>query len=158
MRLRDTLGPVFNDQQFAALFPKHGQPAEAPWRLALVTLLQFAENLSDRRAADVARGRINWKHLLGLELAGPRFDASVLSEFRKRLVTGGAEALPLDTLLALCRERKLLLPRWRSCPRFRLRSRWDGNGGGSARTARTYLGPSAHSIGWAAPSRQCGPR
>ena len=52
LRLRDALGPVFADQQFAALFPRHGQPAEAPWRLALVTLLQFAESLSDRRAAD----------------------------------------------------------------------------------------------------------
>ena len=84
MRLRDILGTVFTDQQFAALFPSHGQPTEAPWRLALVTLLQFAENLSDRRAADAARSRIDWKHLLGLELADPGFDASVLSEFRSR--------------------------------------------------------------------------
>ena len=113
MRLRDTLGTVFTDQQFAALFPSHGQPAEAPWRLALVTLLQFAENLSDRRAADAARSRIDWKYLLGLELADPGFDASVLSEFRGRLVMGGAEALLLDTLLALCREQKLLVPRGR---------------------------------------------
>ena len=75
VRLRDTLGPVFNDQQFAALFPSHGQPAEAPWRLALVTLLQFAENRSDRRAADAARSRIDWKYLLGLDLADPGFDA-----------------------------------------------------------------------------------
>ena len=113
VRLRDTLGTVFIDQQFAALFPSHGQPAEAPWRLALVTLLQFAENLSDRRAADAARSRIDWKYLLGLDLADPGFDASVLSEFRGRLVTGGAEALLLDTLLALCREQKLLVPRGR---------------------------------------------
>ena len=91
-------------QQFAALFPSHGQPAKAPWRLALVTLLQFAENLSDRQAADAARSRIDWKYLLGLELADPGFDASVLSEFRSRLVAGGAETLLLDTLLALCRE------------------------------------------------------
>ncbi len=113
LRLRDTLGTVFADQQFAALFPSHGQPAEAPWRLALVTLLQFAENLSDRRAADAARGRIDWKYLLGLELADPGFDASVLSEFRSRLVEGEAEALLLDTLLALCREQKLLVSRGR---------------------------------------------
>ena len=113
MQLRDTLGAMFTDQQFAALFPSHGQPAEAPWRLALVTLLQFAENLSDRRAADAARGRIDWKYLLGLELADPGFDASVLSEFRSRLVEGGAEALLLDTLLALCREQKLLVSRGR---------------------------------------------
>ena len=32
MRLRDTLGTVFTDQQFAALFPSHGQPVEALWR------------------------------------------------------------------------------------------------------------------------------
>lgn len=158
MRLRDTLGTMFTDQQFAALFPSHGQPAQAPWRLALVTQLQFAENLSDRRAADAARGRIDWKYLLGLELADPGFDASVLSEFRTRLITGGEEALLLDMLLALCREQKLLVPRGRSCPRFRLRSRWNGNGGGSARTARMCLGPSAPSTGWAAPSRRCGRR
>ncbi len=113
LRLRDALGPIFADQQFAALFPSHGQPAEAPWRLALVTLMQFAENLSDRRAADAVRSRIDWKYLLGLELADPGFDASVLSEFRSRLVTGGAETLLLDTLLTLCREQKLLVPRGR---------------------------------------------
>jgi len=113
LRLRDALGPIFMDQQFVALFPSHGQPAEAPWRLALVTLLQFAENLSDRRAADAARSRIDWKYLLGLELADPGFDASVLSEFRSRLVAGGAETLLLDTLLTLCREEKLLVPRGR---------------------------------------------
>jgi transposase len=60
--------------------------------LALVTLLQFAENLSDRRAAEAVRGRIDWKYLLGLELTDPGFDASVLSEFRSRLVAGGASA------------------------------------------------------------------
>ena len=59
LRLRDALGSIFADQQFAPLFPSHGQPAEAPWRLALVTLLQFAENLSDRRAAEAVRGRID---------------------------------------------------------------------------------------------------
>jgi len=113
LRLRDALGSIFADQQFAPLFPSHGQPAEAPWRLALVTLLQFAENLSDRRAAEAVRGRIDWKYLLGLELTDPGFDASVLSEFRTRLIAGGAEALLFDTLLALCRERGLLAKRGR---------------------------------------------
>src|SRR5215208_2162993 len=106
--LRDRLGTIFTDLQFAPLFAPCGQPAECPWRLALVSLLQFAENLSDRRAAEAVRGRIDWKYLLGLELIDPGFDASVLSEFRTRLVTGGAEMLLLDTLLTLCREHKLL--------------------------------------------------
>src|SRR4051812_4496918 len=113
LRLRDALGTVFSDAQFAPLFSSRGQPAEVPWRLALVTVLQFAENLSDRRAAEAVRGRVDWKYLLGLEVAGSGFDASVLNEFRTRLLTGGAEAVLLDTLLALCREHKLLVARGR---------------------------------------------
>src|SRR4051794_10746389 len=113
LRLRDELGTIFTDAPFAPLFASRGQPAACPWRLALVTLLQFAENLSDRRAAEAVRSRIDWKYLLGLELTDPGFDASVLSEFRGRLVAGGAEQLLLDTLLTLCRERKLLRPRGR---------------------------------------------
>lgn len=111
IRLRDALGPVFADQQFAHLFPACGKPAECPWRLALVTLLQFGENLSGRRAADAIRSRIDWKYLLGLELADPGFDASVLSEFHGRLVSGGAEALAFDKLLDICREQGLLAKR-----------------------------------------------
>ena len=111
--LRDRLGTIFTDAQFAPLFAHCGQPAECPWRLALVTLIQFAENLSDRRAADAVRSRIDWKYLLGLELTDPGFDASVLSEFRSRLVAGGLEEHLLDTLLVLCQERKLLNARGR---------------------------------------------
>jgi Transposase domain (DUF772) len=73
----------------------------------------LAWNLSDRRAADAVRSRIDWKYLLGLELTDPGFDASVLSEFRTRLVTGHAEALLFDTLLDLCRNRGLLARRGR---------------------------------------------
>lgn len=99
LRLRDELGAVYKDEAFAALFPSRGQPAEAPWRLAVVTVLQFAEGLSDRQAADAVRGRIDWKYLLGLELTDPGFDHTVLSEFRTRLVTGKAELLLLEALL-----------------------------------------------------------
>ena len=65
LRLRDELGPVYNDSRFAALFPAHGRPAEAACRLALVTVLQFAEGLSDQQAADAVRDRLAWKYLLG---------------------------------------------------------------------------------------------
>jgi transposase len=111
--LADELGALFTDDSFAALFPRHGQPAYSPWRLALVTILQYAEGLSDRRAADAARSRIDWKYLLRLELTDPGFDASILSEFRARLIAGGAEALLLETLLTWCRERELLKGRGR---------------------------------------------
>ncbi len=65
MHLRDELGPIYEDQAFAALFARRGKPAEVPWRLALVTVLQFAENLTDRQAADAVRSRIDWKYALG---------------------------------------------------------------------------------------------
>ncbi len=113
LRLREELGNVYEDQTFAPLFAVRGQSAEAPWRLALVLVLQFAENLSDRAAADAVRSRIDWKYLLGLELTDPGFDASVLSEFRARLVAGDMAAHLLDGMLARCQAAGLLKPRGR---------------------------------------------
>src|SRR5439155_14437232 len=101
--LRDMLGTIFQDADFAACFPLDGQPALPPWRLALVTLMQFRENLADRQAAEAVRARIDWKYLLGLALTDPGFDFSVLSEFRDRLLASSAEELLLDKLLERCR-------------------------------------------------------
>lgn len=84
--LGERLGVVFGDADFADLYPALGQPAYAPWRLALVTLMQFREGLSDRQAAEAVRDRIDWKYLLALELADAGFDHSVLCEFRARLL------------------------------------------------------------------------
>src|SRR3954447_26540330 len=104
LRLRDELGTVFGDADFADLYPRRGQPALPPWRLALVTVLQFREDLSDRRAADAVRARIDWKYLLGLKLDDPGFDASALCEFRSRLLAGKAEGRLLEKLLGHCKE------------------------------------------------------
>lgn len=104
MRVLDTLGPIYQNAQFAALFPKEGQPALAPAQLALVTLFQFAEGLSDRQAADAVRARIDWKYALCLPLKDAGFDASVLCEFRARLVEHGVEAQLFETLLTALRE------------------------------------------------------
>lgn len=106
--LRDQLGTVFTDADFADLYPRRGQPAYAPWRLALVTLLQFREGLSDRQAAEAVRARIDWKYLLGLELADPGFDHSVLCEFRGRLLAGEAAGRLLARVLDTAREGGLL--------------------------------------------------
>ena len=108
MRMRDELGPLFADDDFADLFPRRGQPAVAPWRLALVTVMQFAENLTDRQAADAVRGRLDWKYALSLDLEDPGFDYSVLSEFRFRLLDGGAEGRLLGRMLELFGERGLV--------------------------------------------------
>jgi transposase len=113
LQVRDQLAAIFEDGDFVHLFPRRGQPAEAPWRLALVTLFQFAENLPDRQAADAVRARIDWKYALALELTDPGFDHTVLSEFRGRLVEGGAEHVLLDVLLARARRLGLLKARGR---------------------------------------------
>jgi len=111
MQMRDELGTVFNDEQFIDLFPNVGQLAEAPWRLAMVTVMQFAENLTDRQAADAVRGRIDWKYALSLELTDAGFDASVLSEFRSRLVRHEAEARLFEGMLSALQARGLLKTR-----------------------------------------------
>ncbi len=85
------LGTLFEDPQFADLFPPQGQPAEAPWRLALVSIFQFAENLSDRQAAEAVRSRIDWKYAMGLELTDEGFNFSLPSE--KEVLVADADLL-----------------------------------------------------------------
>jgi transposase len=113
IRMRDELGAIYEDEAVAPRFPVRGQPAVAPWRLALVTIFQFVEDLSDRQAVEAVRGRIDWKYALSLELTDPGFDASVLCEFRRRLVEGDAGHVLLDTLLTRFRDRGLLKGRGR---------------------------------------------
>lgn len=108
LTLRDKFGTLFPDELFRKLFAWRGQPAEAPGRLAVVTVLQFAEGLSDQAAADAVRSRLDWKYLLALALKDPGFDASVLSEFRSRLVAGGAEQMLFEAVLKQFGEAGLL--------------------------------------------------
>ena len=105
MTLRDHLGPIYQDADFQALFPSdRGQPAWSAWRLALITVLQYLEDLSDGQAAQAVRGRIDWKYALSLPLEHSGVDASVLSEFRSRLVQAGSEAVLLERLLSQCQQ------------------------------------------------------
>ena len=97
--VRDKLGEWLADEQFAGAYGVRGKPGWPPSRLALVTIFQMAENLTDRQAAEAVRTRIDWKYALGLDLADPGFDHSVLSEFRARVAAGGLDRVVLDTLL-----------------------------------------------------------
>lgn len=108
MQMRDELGSIYTDEMFADLYPKEGQPAIRPWRLALVTVMQFAENLTDRKAAEAVRDRIAWKYALSLELTHAGFDFSVLSEFRQRLLVHEAGQRLLDEMLEQFRRKGLL--------------------------------------------------
>ncbi len=108
LKLRDELGTLYQNTDSSELFSREGPPGLAPWRLALVSILQFVEGLTDRQAAQMVQARIDWKYLLGLELTDTGFDYSVLSEFRTRLLRGEAEKLLLEALLEQLRARKLL--------------------------------------------------
>jgi transposase len=100
IRVRDELGEWCADEAFAGAYGVRGAPGISPAQLAVVTVLQFAADLTDRQAADAVRGRLDWKYCLGLELGDEGFDFSVLSEFRSRLVAGEMEAALLEALLA----------------------------------------------------------
>ena len=97
--IRDRLGQWLGDEDFAAGFGIRGRPGWSPSRLALVTVLQRAGNLTDRLAAEAVRTRIDWQYLLGLPWDDPGFDHTVLAEFRARVADGGLEQVVLDALL-----------------------------------------------------------
>lgn len=130
IRVRDELGPLFDDEEFAGLFPSRGRHAWSPGRLALVLVLQFVEGLTDRQAADAVRARIDFKYALGLRLDDPGFDFSILSEFRDRLVQADAGRWVLDGILAAAREKGLLIGR------------------GKARTDSTHVLSAARELCW----------
>jgi transposase len=104
LTLRDVIGPIFTNPDFVDLYHTRGRPAEAPARLALVLVMMQIEQVSDAQAAEAVRARIDWKYALALELDDPGFDASILPDFRTRLLVHSAEerllTLLLDTLVA----------------------------------------------------------
>ena len=108
MVLRDHLSTLFSDLDFFALYSVLGQPAYPPYRLMLVSVFQFMENLSDRQAANAVRARIDWKYALGLSLTDSGFDASILTEFRNRLVENEIQDFALNRILEFCKHEGLI--------------------------------------------------
>ncbi|WP_216373105.1 transposase [Streptomyces tailanensis] len=108
IRVRDRLAEVFADDPFAEAFGVRGAPGLSPGVLSLVTVLQFAENLTDRQAAAMAIRAIDWKYGLGMELADTGFDHSVLPRFRARPAQHGLERTVFDRLLEYCKEAGLV--------------------------------------------------
>lgn len=114
MTMCDELDIRYKDSEFAELFPSNqGRSAESPGELALVTVMQYAEGLTDRQAAEAVRARIDWKYALGLRLEDTGFDFSILSDFRKRVIEGGAEQRLLEDMLEQFKEKDLLKARGR---------------------------------------------
>ncbi|MCX5215552.1 IS1182 family transposase [Kitasatospora sp. NBC_00240] len=106
--VRDRLGELFPDAEFTEAFAATGPAGWSPGRLALITVFQMAENLTDRQAAEAVRDKLSWMYALGLGLEDTGFDFTVLSQFRARVVEHGLEEKALDLLLARMTEQGLL--------------------------------------------------
>jgi transposase len=111
LALRDALGPLFADTSFADLYAHQGPSGISPARLAVITLLQFREDLGDEEAADAARSRLDWKYLLALPADDAGFDASVLCEFRARLLPGDRALRLLERLIEVAEGQGLVRKR-----------------------------------------------
>ena len=104
--LRTEFGTLYAQDLFADLYADRGHPVEvAPWRLALVMVMQYIAGLTDRQAADAVRRCIDWKYALSLELTDAGFDFTLLHDFRERLLAHDATQRLLDTFLAACKAR-----------------------------------------------------
>ena len=110
LHMRDELVSLYTDELFINVYSEEGQPSWSQWRFALVTVMQFAENLSDHQAADAVRARLDWKYALSLDLTDPGFHYSILSEFRVRLVEHDQGQRLLNKLLQLCQTKGGLRP------------------------------------------------
>jgi transposase len=133
MWVRDRLSELFRDEDFADWYPSGGRRGISPARLALVSVLQFTENPTDREAAQAVRCRIDWKYALGMELDDPGFDHSVLSESRDRIAEGDRA----DRLLTVFVER--------------LVAAGPVRGGGRQRTDSTHVPAAARRLNRAEP-------
>ena|SRR5438128_2711405 len=106
VELRAEFGTLYTDQLFANLYPPQGRPVEvAPWRLALIVVMQDLEGLTDRQAADAVRRCMDWKYALSLDVHDPGFDCTLLHDFRQRLLAHDAAQRLLDTFLTTCKAR-----------------------------------------------------
>ncbi|MEU8076051.1 transposase [Catellatospora citrea] len=106
MWMRYRLQELFIDEDFAEWFPADGRRGVSPARLAMVAVLQYAENLTNRQTARMMACRIDWKYCLGMELDESGFDFSALSEFRDRLARDDRA----DRLLTLMVDRRVTTP------------------------------------------------
>ena len=99
-KFREIISPLIKDEQFDSMYCKdNGRPSIAPSLLAMVTILQFYKNLSDREMERACMYDIEIKYALGLRLDERPFDHSSLGDFRKRILENGKEKEVFDSIL-----------------------------------------------------------
>ena len=89
---------LFPDEMFADLFAADGRRSVPPMIVAVVTVLQRLEGLSDREAVDRFTFDVRWKYAAGgLDFDHPGFVHTVLVDFRARLATSDRPTRIFDT-------------------------------------------------------------
>ncbi|MHC3475660.1 transposase, partial [Streptomyces sp. 7R007] len=74
--MRDRLGGLWCDEDFADWYPRDGRPGLSPAQQATVCVLWFLLGLSDRQAAEAVRCRIGFTYATAMELDDPGFHHS----------------------------------------------------------------------------------
>lgn len=108
MQIRDKYGMIYTDVEFMSMYKERGRPGVSPARLAMVVVMQTAENLSDEEAVEAVAGRIDWKYMLGMRIDESSFDASILVDFRKRLQENKPEELLLNKFIQVMKAAGML--------------------------------------------------
>lgn len=108
MQVRDELDGMVSDAMFADLYAEMGRPSVSPSCLVLVLIMQYMAGYSDRQAAEAARDKISWKYALSLEMTDVGFDASILSDFRGRLLEHEGGSRLFEQVLSHLSEKALL--------------------------------------------------
>ena len=98
VQIRDRLGQWLGDEEFAAAFGDRGKPGWSPSRLALVTVLQRAENLTDRLAAEAVRTGSTGSTCWGCRWM-TRGSITRCCRVPGRVAAAGLEQVALDALL-----------------------------------------------------------
>ena len=108
LTIQHVIAPLIKDEDYAEMYSHLGRSPVSPRTLVLAMLLQFLENLSDRRTARSVRFRLDWKMVIGLAAGDPGFHFSDLGEFRNRLEKHNKERAAFDALLKKLEELGLI--------------------------------------------------
>lgn len=101
LRLGDALSSLLCDLVPIEMKPnaRDNQTAQTKIQLSLLTIFQFAEELTNQQMVEALRNRVELKYALHLPMNTPKLDPDALCEFRRNLFENPAYQQIFQTLL-----------------------------------------------------------